>query len=107
MCTDQEETKEAQESRIEYFTKKGDQQFTEEGRNAEVTVDLVFQARAKLSDNKIKGPEDAIVSEMIKRLPMEKIYSVVRCFQERFIGLLESPSSWPRSKESEATEQLR
>ena len=70
--TDQEETKEAQESRIEHFKKKGNQQFTEEGRNAEIKVDLVLQARAKLSDNKVNGPEDAIVSEMIKKLPMEK-----------------------------------
>ena len=37
--------------------------------------------RAKLSENTVNGAEDAIVSEMIKRLPMEKIYT-------------ESPSSW-------------
>ena len=66
MYTDQEETKEVQENRIEYFKKKGEQQFTEEGRTAEITVDLVLQARAKMSDNKVNGPEDAIVSEMIK-----------------------------------------
>ena len=41
--TDQEETKEAQESRIEYF-KKGNHQFTEEERNAEITIDLVLHA---------------------------------------------------------------
>ena len=39
MYTDLEATKEAQEIRIEYFKKKGNQQFTEEGRNAEITVD--------------------------------------------------------------------
>ena len=32
--------------------KKGIRQFTEEGRSAEITADLVLQARAKLSDNK-------------------------------------------------------
>ena len=48
LYTDQEETKEAQDSRIEYFKEKGNQQFTEEARNAEITVDLVLQARAKL-----------------------------------------------------------
>ena len=62
--TDQEETKEVQQNRIEYFARE----FTVEGRTAEITVDLVLQARAKLSDNKVKGPEDAIVSEMIKQL---------------------------------------
>ena len=75
MYTDQEETQEAQERRIEFFKKKGNQQFTEYGRNAEITVDLVLQARAKLSDKKVNGPEDAIVSEMIKRLPMENMHN--------------------------------
>ena len=84
---DQEETQDAQEGRIEYFKKKGNQQITEEGRNAEITIDLVLQARAKMSDNKVNGPEDAIVSEIIKRLPMEKIYIIARCSQERFLGL--------------------
>ena len=92
--TDLEETKEEQESRIEYFRKKkGNQQFTEEGRNAEITVE-VLQARAKLSDDQVNGPEDAIVSEMIKKLPMEKIYIIAMCFQARFMGQMESPSSW-------------
>ena len=53
-----------------------------------------MKARAKLSDNKANGPEDAIVSEMIKRLPMEKIYTITRCFQESFTTLMESPRSW-------------
>ena len=47
-------------------------------------MDLVLQARAKLSENKVNGPEDAIVSEKIKRLPMEKIYTATKCFQDRF-----------------------
>ena len=103
--TDKELTKEEQENRIEYFKKKGNQQFTEEGRNAEITADLVLQSRAKLSDNKVNGPEDAIVSEMIKRLPMEKIYTIASCawrdilyyhemFSGMISGLMESPSSW-------------
>ena len=54
----------------------------------------MLQARAKLSDNKVNGPEDAIVSEMIKKLPMQKNYTIARCLQERFMGLMESPSSW-------------
>ena len=94
MCTDLKETKEAQEKRIEYFQKEGNQQCAEEGRNADITVDLVLQARAKLSDNKVNGPEDEIVNEMIKSLPMEKICTVTRCFQARFMGLMEAPSSW-------------
>ena len=82
-----EETKQEQEHRIEYLWKKErNQQFTEDGRNAEITVDQVLQARAKVSENKVNGPEDAIVSEMIKRLPMEKIYTITGCVQKRFHG---------------------
>ena len=62
-----------------------------EGRTAEITVDLVLQARAKMSDEKVNGPDDAIVREMIKQLPLEKVYSSARCFQ---MGLMESSSSW-------------
>ena len=90
VCTDQEETQEAQENRIDYFKMKVNQQFTEEGR---ITFDLVLQARAKLSDKKVNGPADVIVSEIIKKLPMEKIHTIARCFQKRSMGLVESPSS--------------
>ena len=72
--TDQEETRQVQENRIEYFKKKGDQQFTVDGREAEITVDVVLQARAKVCDNKVNGPEDAVVSELIKQLPFKKRY---------------------------------
>ena len=67
--TGQEETEEVQKERIEYFKMKGDWQLLEEGRAAAMTVDLVSQARAKLSNNKVSGPADAVVSEMIKALP--------------------------------------
>ena len=92
--TDHEETREVQENRIEYFKKKGDQQFTVDGRKAEITVDLVLQARAKIADNKVNGPEDTVVCEMMKQLPLEKIYTITKCFQERFMGQMEAPSSW-------------
>ena len=46
--------------------------FTEQGRVAEISVDLELQAKALLSDNKVSGPEDSVVSEMIKQLPLEK-----------------------------------
>ena len=65
-----------------------------DGRNAEITVVLVLQARAKLSDNKVDGLEDAVVCEMIKHLPSEKIYTIARCFQERFLGQIDAPCSW-------------
>ena len=94
VCTDLEETKEAQEGIIEYFKKEGNLQLTEEGRSAEITVALVLQAGAKLSDNKVNGPEEAIVSEMIKRFTMDKIYTIAKCFQERFMGQMESLCSW-------------
>ena len=94
MYTDQEATREVQENRIEYFKKMGDQQFTVNGRRAEITVDLVLQTRAKMSDNKVKGPEDTVVSEMIKQLLYEEIYIITKCFQESFMVQMEAPSSW-------------
>ena len=117
--THQEDTKEVQESRIDFFQKKRNQQFTEDGRSAEITVDLVLQARAKLSDNRVNGPEDAIVSEMIRKLPMEKDLHYCEVFSETFhgpggiskfvedreTGLLEGNRTLPRRKGSDATEQ--
>ena len=57
-------------------------------------MDLVLQARAQQSENKVNGPGDAIVSEMTKRLLLEKIYTVTRRFQERFVGQMDAPSLW-------------
>ena len=54
----------------------------------------MLQARAKMSEDKVNGPEDAVVSEMIKKLPLEKIYTITKCFQERFMGSVEEPSPW-------------
>ena len=74
-----------QEKNIEYFRKKGDWHFTEDGRGSEITRDLVLQARAKMSENKFNGPEDPVVSEMTKQLPLEKICTITQCFRERFL----------------------
>ena len=86
MHTDQEETREVQENRIEHFKKKSDQQFTVDVRKKESTVDLVL--------HKVNGPEDAVVREMIKHLLLEKIYTITRCLRESFMGQMEAPSSW-------------
>ena len=51
---------------------KETKQFTVDVRNAEITVELVLQARANISDNKVNGPDDDIVSEMIKNLSSKK-----------------------------------
>ena len=48
---------------------------TDDGRGADTTVDLVLQATTKMFVNKVDGPEDAVVSEMIKRLPLERSIS--------------------------------
>ena len=80
----------------------------------EITIDLVLQSRAKMSDNKVNGPEDTVVSEMIKQLLLEKIYTITKFFQERFMGQMEAPSSWKvvklvflRKPDAEVTGQLR
>ena len=47
VSTDPEETSKVQEERIEYFKRKGDLHFIKNGRRAEITIDLVLQARGK------------------------------------------------------------
>ena len=86
MCTDQDVTRDVQKKRIKHFKKRGDQHFTDDGRRAEITVDLVLQAKAKMSENK--------VSEMIKQLLQEEVYFTTKCCQECFIGQILVPSSW-------------
>ena len=49
--------------------------------------DKQLQARAKLSNNKVSSLAHAIVSEMIKALPLEKVYVIAECFQQRFKGV--------------------
>ena len=82
---------------------------------------LVLQARAKLRDNKVNGPEDAVVGEMIKILLVEKMYTIARCFQDRFYGsdgcsqlvedcetgFLAEARRRTKERESGVTEQLR
>ena len=37
---------------------------------------------------------DAVASEMIKQVPVEKIHTFTMYFQERFMGQMETSSSW-------------
>ena len=101
LCTDQDDIGEPNEMRKQKKHRKAELNISRKRkensnlqRKGAITVDLVLQARAKLSDNKVNGHEDAIVSEMIEKLPLDKICTIARCFQERFLGLMESPNSW-------------
>ena len=69
LFTDPEEAKEVQQGRIEYFFKK--KICTSRTREEGQRIQLIWccQAGAKMSENKVNGPEDAVVSEMIKQLP--------------------------------------
>ena len=49
--------------------------------------DKQLQARAKLSNNRVSSFAHAIVSEMIKALPLEKVYVIAECFQQGFKGV--------------------
>ena len=61
-----DETVEVHKERIMKFKKTGDRDFTEEGRVAEITVDLVLRAKARMA--KDSGLEDSVFAEMIKEL---------------------------------------
>ena len=43
-----------------------------------------------MSENKVNGPEDAVVNEMIKRLPLEKIYINFDVFSGTLHGIVGS-----------------
>ena len=83
---DPEETTDEQKKWIMKY-----KEFTEQGRVAEITVDLVLQARAKMSENEVDGPEDAVVGEMIKQLTQEK-HAITTCFSRTGCGD-DAPSS--------------
>ena len=83
-----------------------------EGRTAEITVDLVLQARAKMSENKVNGPDDAIACEMIKKLLLENLHycevfsgtfhgpdGISTFVEGREIGLLEKTGRCPEERD--------
>ena len=43
---------------------------------------------------RVNGPENAVVSETIKILLLDKIYTIARCFQGRCVGQIDAPDSW-------------
>ena len=60
-----------------------------------------------MSENQVNGSEDAVVSEMVKQLPFEKIYVITMCSQERLNGQMEAPSSWKIVKLVTLRNQMR
>ena len=66
MYTDQEETNRSTGKAELNISKRKENNNLQKMGAVQITIDLVLQARAKLSDNKVNGPEDPIVSEMIK-----------------------------------------
>ena len=81
MHTDPEGTREVQQKRIECCNKERRSAF--HGRQKRSRDN---EARVKMSENKVNGLEDAVASEMIRQLHLEKIYTLTKCFQERFTG---------------------
>ena len=56
-----------EEKRIVTCKEDGGRHFSEVRRVAEITIDLVKQARAKMAENKVHGPEDSVVTEITKQ----------------------------------------
>ena len=86
--------------------KKGDQQFTVEGRTLEITVDFVLQARAKMSDNKVNGPDDQAAA-LGQNLHCYEVFSgtlhgpdgISKFVEDREIGLLEKTRCCPGKRD--------
>ena len=56
------------------------------GEKSRDLCDTVLQTRSRLCDGKVHGPDDRLVSETLKRLPLVKIFEVANVFQEGFMG---------------------
>ena len=52
--------------------------------DAEITVDLVLRARGNMQLQKANEPDDFIVTEMLKELPIESTYEIAKLSQRRF-----------------------
>ena len=89
---DLDETNEKQKERIQRCEHLGNEHFSR-GRIAEISVDVVLQARARLCDNIVGGLKDKIVSEIVKRLPLTIVFKVANFFEEGFMGRAEVPNS--------------
>ena len=70
--------------RIEDHKRKG-QSRKEEFRRHPLTGSC--RQRSTIPQKKVNGSEGAMVAEMSKMLPLEKVYEVTMCFQGRFMGL--------------------
>ena len=89
------ETTEEQEKSILKYKEDGDRHFTEEGRVAGITVELVLQAGAKMTENKVNGLNDPIASDMIKQLPQELSDDILQdAFKIGLWRLVDASSSW-------------
>ena len=75
-----------QTERISQFKTQGDRQFAEEGRIEEITIDMVLRARARMAEEQVNGPEDSVVTEIVKEFPQEKILEITKSCQKRFTG---------------------
>ena len=83
---DPEETKEVPEGRIQFFKRKGDQQFTKDGRSLAVPCRNVAKQGQRTRRCRCKRDDQA-------ELLQEQIFFITKCFQKRFMGQMEAPSS--------------
>ena len=81
------ETSQKQTERISQFKTQGDRQLAEEGRIEEITIDMVLRAQARMAEEQVSGPEDSVVTAIVKEFPQEKILEITKknC-QKRFKG---------------------
>ena len=84
------ETSEVQDERIRQQSSRGDSLVVLQGRQMQIAVDRVLRARGKIMKNKVNGPADCLVTEMLQCVPTETVYEVAHWFDKRLgdnIGL--------------------
>ena len=73
-------------------TEKPTEKAREGGRKREISVEMV------LREGKANGPEDCIVPEMLKELPLETVREITKYFNERYNGTFVAPPSWKKMR---------
>ena len=89
---DREETAEMQNERIMKFKTSVNKRFTEDGRRAESTVDVVRRTRAKMAEERVKWVGRPKPSQRCS-LPQEKVHDIT-LLPRPLHGTVMTPDSW-------------
>ena len=92
---DRDETAEVKAERTREKRRRGDSLVVWKGRKEEITVDRVLRALEKMMKNKASGPSVCLVTEMLRKLPMESVYEIIHRFGSLTVGISQQTNAKP------------